>query len=136
MEERRVNYREYIHSTAWREKCRQAFARAGHRCQLCASTKELTVHHNSYANLGNEKPEDLCVLCWPCHKRHHAPTEKITAHDVDAAMSRGGRRVLQGLDLNEQAVTLTKSERERRAKVARQWIAGNAREQRRRRKGW
>ncbi len=66
------SYAAYLNSGAWKKKRKIALKRAGYRCQLC-STKEtrLEVHHNCYDRLGKEEPEDLCVLCSPCHKKHH-----------------------------------------------------------------
>jgi len=31
----------------------------------------LEVHHNSYAHVGREAPEDLVVLCGECHATFH-----------------------------------------------------------------
>jgi 5-methylcytosine-specific restriction endonuclease McrA len=66
-----VPYYEYLQSEQWRAKHLAALERAGHRCQVCAATEPLTVHHNSYANLGKEPAVDVVVLCRPCHDRFH-----------------------------------------------------------------
>lgn len=75
----RVNYRQYLNSPAWEAKRRQALERAGQRCQTCGRRRDLEVHHNTYSNLGDEKPEDLVVLCLYCHRlfkfRMPAPPE-------------------------------------------------------------
>jgi 5-methylcytosine-specific restriction endonuclease McrA len=58
----------YIRSDAWRIKREQALRRAGYRCQVCGDKHgPKQVHHNNYQNLGNEKPEDLIVVCSWCH---------------------------------------------------------------------
>lgn len=75
----RVNYLEYIQSLEWAAKRRRALDRAGHRCQLCSSRKKLEVHHNTYENLGDERDEDLTVLCDPCHEVFHAKRDERTA---------------------------------------------------------
>lgn len=62
-----LQYLTYIRSPAWRERRKQALRRAGNRCQVCAETRRLQVHHVSYANLGHERDEDLTVLCFWCH---------------------------------------------------------------------
>lgn len=44
----------------------------GCRCEECGATDvALHVHHLTYVNLGDEKDEDLKVLCEPCHKSKH-----------------------------------------------------------------
>jgi 5-methylcytosine-specific restriction endonuclease McrA len=53
-------------------------ARAKNRCQLCGVSGrdvQLNVHHNTYENYGQERLEDLIVLCRPCHARHHSVDE-------------------------------------------------------------
>ena len=61
-------YRQYIHSDAWRERRERALTLAGRRCQRCPAYTDLEVHHLRYTNLGHEPDEDLEVLCWRCHK--------------------------------------------------------------------
>jgi hypothetical protein len=66
-----VEYRRHLASPEWRAIRNQALARAGERCAFCGLHKNklrmlgrhLEVHHNSYANLGHEQPQDLTVLC-------------------------------------------------------------------------
>jgi 5-methylcytosine-specific restriction endonuclease McrA len=60
-------YRTYLKSGLWQVRRLSALDRAGHRCQVCAGTKRLQVHHVTYKNLGREKDNDLTVLCWECH---------------------------------------------------------------------
>jgi 5-methylcytosine-specific restriction endonuclease McrA len=49
-------------------KAQAAKRRAGFRCQVCNGTSRLQAHHRHYLTLGNEKPEDITVLCAECHK--------------------------------------------------------------------
>jgi hypothetical protein len=69
---RRVNYRDYIKSPAWKKKANAAKKRAGYRCQVCNRGKNegarLDAHHRTYSRLGHEKPEDITVLCHECHE--------------------------------------------------------------------
>lgn len=67
----RTRYAEYLRSAGWQARRQEALARAGYRCQVCNSTSRLEVHHRTYANRGNERPEDLTVLCAACHGRFH-----------------------------------------------------------------
>ncbi len=65
-------YREYLESFFWRAKRDAALVRAGHRCENCSSRDNLEVHHKNYETFGNERPEDLEVLCIACHERADA----------------------------------------------------------------
>jgi hypothetical protein len=56
-----VTYAEYLQTPHWRSLRAWALERAGNRCQLCGSAKELEVHHNTYERLGCEWPSDLVV---------------------------------------------------------------------------
>ena len=68
----RGDYSAYLNSQTWKKKRKIALKRAGYRCQVCSASQcRLDVHHNTYDRLGREDPEDLCVLCTYCHKKHH-----------------------------------------------------------------
>jgi hypothetical protein len=58
---------EYYKSSEWETVRVFALHRANHRCERCGSAGVLQVHHVTYDNLFNEKPEDLEVLCKRCH---------------------------------------------------------------------
>ena len=40
-------------------------------CEKCGIDKTLNVHHLTYANKGEEKDEDVIVVCRTCHKLIH-----------------------------------------------------------------
>jgi replicative DNA helicase len=67
------DYQEYLNSPEWQEVRLVALKRSGNKCQICGSKHNLDVHHNSYANLGNEHKhlEDLIVLCAEHHFLYH-----------------------------------------------------------------
>lgn len=67
----RATYADYLKSAHWQETRYKAIQRAGQKCQVCASTDRLDVHHNNYSRLGGELPTDLVVLCRPCHELFH-----------------------------------------------------------------
>lgn len=72
---KRVDYYEYIKSPAWKAKAAAAKKRAGYRCQVCNRHKKevrLEAHHRTYERLGNERPEDITVLCRDCHELYEA----------------------------------------------------------------
>ncbi len=64
------NYDEYLSSVRWKMTRIVAIKRAHGKCQVCDSTENLNVHHRKY-DIGNEKVEDLTVLCRECHSLFH-----------------------------------------------------------------
>lgn len=68
--EKITSYKDYLKSEHWIKISTELKDRIK-KCQLCSSTKNLNVHHNTYKNLGHEEPEDLIVLCNECHKKFH-----------------------------------------------------------------
>ena len=70
----------YMEQEEWQVRRVQALTRAGYKCQACSRRDTtLDVHHNSYENYGNERPQDLIVLCRPCHQRlHNDPMEEAS----------------------------------------------------------
>lgn len=65
-----IDYTAYINSPEWKAKSKHLIAKV-RKCQLCSSKRRLSVHHNTYRNLGNEPNTDLTVLCWYCHSSYH-----------------------------------------------------------------
>ena len=71
---RRMPYGEYLQTPHWQHKRNEKLRAMGYRCQLCnrpASKVILDVHHHTYERRGEERDEDLTVLCRECHYRHH-----------------------------------------------------------------
>ena len=69
---------EYLLSDEWKERAKQRRAIDGFKCAICGKKGCLSVHHISYANIGNENVEtDLVTLCEECHKSLH---EQIKQH--------------------------------------------------------
>jgi hypothetical protein len=78
-----MGHDKYINtSSEWKDRSELMKARFNHRCQVCNNQsgtkcysgpgkKHLVSHHRTYANLGNEKPIDLTVLCNECHDLIH-----------------------------------------------------------------
>ena len=61
------NYKDYLKSYLWKSKAKwmkECFP----NCYICGSSKRLEVHHKTYENIGNEKSQELLVLCRKCHK--------------------------------------------------------------------
>lgn len=64
-------YSEYIKSKEWQETRQRIFKRDNYKCQKCGAAKNLSVHHITYENLGEEKDADLVTLCESCHEDVH-----------------------------------------------------------------
>lgn len=69
---RKNKYKEYINSSSWRKRKASFFmSECNKKCHICASLKELHVHHMTYKNIGNEKDSELVTLCKTCHFNLH-----------------------------------------------------------------
>lgn len=66
-----LSYDDYLASEAWRNRRQIMLERFSHKCQLCGGSDRLQVHHRTYDRIGNERPEDLTVLCGACHTVFH-----------------------------------------------------------------
>ena len=69
----------YREEPEWQVRRVQALTRAGYKCQTCSRRDTtLDVHHNCYQNYGDERPEDLVVLCRSCHQKFHGVVEDVS----------------------------------------------------------
>ncbi len=66
-----IVYDAYLKSNVWKGKRNNALIRANGKCERCGSDLlNPDVHHVTYDNVGgNEKLEDLQVLCYSCHQK-------------------------------------------------------------------
>lgn len=69
-----AEYQTYLRSPKWDKVRRQALYDARYRCERCGISAPLQVHHLTYRNIFNEKPQDLQALCFSCHKWVHIAT--------------------------------------------------------------
>jgi len=69
--DKRVDYYIYIKSKEWKKKVAWIHKIRKGKCEICGARKKLDVHHLTYKNLGNEKEEDLQLLCRVHHKQAH-----------------------------------------------------------------
>lgn len=65
------SYSEFLLSEWWHVKLNAIYFAKGKICELCGSTRKLTIHHKTYEHLGNEPLKDILVLCKNCHMREH-----------------------------------------------------------------
>lgn len=68
-------YEQYLKSEWWKKIRTEKLYEATHKCAVCASLKNLNVHHNMYDRLGHEELSDLVVLCEDCHELFHKRME-------------------------------------------------------------
>ena len=80
-----IDYDAYLNSDAWKARRKVALGKAAYKCQLCGNKKQqLDIHHNTYERLGNERDEDLIVLCHDCHTVFHAHRDPRTMRKFEA----------------------------------------------------
>lgn len=72
------SYPEYLDSQWWLWLRWAILTKVKGHCDECGATTRLQVHHLSYANIGNEAPEDLTVLCRACHAKGHGKRQPGT----------------------------------------------------------
>lgn len=65
------NYEDYLTTAHWQETRKRKLMAVGHKCQRCNRYHALEVHHLTYERLGEERMEDLEVLCPICHRKAH-----------------------------------------------------------------
>lgn len=68
---KKSDYLAYLQSEAWQIRRKWKLEQADHRCQVCNSDEQLHVHHRTYDRIGNERENDLTVLCRDCHALYH-----------------------------------------------------------------
>lgn len=69
-----INYKKVIHSDKWKLFRNNIMKKFSHTCQKCFRKFKpgfLHVHHLHYKTLGNEKEDDVLLLCQDCHHEEH-----------------------------------------------------------------
>lgn len=98
-------YVQHMASDSWRVFADEQRLHAGFRCEwpTCrVRDHDLTVHHLHYDRLGQERPQDVLVLCPICHrdldvKRRQeglVPDVKVTANGMRRVVNFDGRWVV------------------------------------------
>lgn len=79
-------YSAYLRSRHWKQFRKQMIEKAGYKCSQCSRVdphrdrkrgSRMNVHHKTYERVGAERPSDVVVLCWICHKAEHSTKEKM-----------------------------------------------------------
>jgi hypothetical protein len=66
-----VKYKTYLKTWHWSVIRARALEAAKNKCQVCNGGPPLNVHHRTYIRRGEERPEDMTVLCAKCHSEFH-----------------------------------------------------------------
>jgi 5-methylcytosine-specific restriction endonuclease McrA len=64
-------YKEYLLTPYWKWFADEARRCAHYKCNLCNGSGILHVHHKTYETRGEEKFDDVIVLCDRCHAKFH-----------------------------------------------------------------
>ena len=70
------DYKKYLNGPIWKAKSYR-WIKETDECESCKNPEksnpggQFTCHHKHYRSLGNEKREDVMVLCWRCHQSYH-----------------------------------------------------------------
>jgi 5-methylcytosine-specific restriction endonuclease McrA len=75
---RKSAHQAHLASPYWKSVRKLVKERDGHRCVLCNTPEDLTVHHRTYKHVGQEMDNlgDLTTLCRSCHEAYHAFKDK------------------------------------------------------------
>jgi hypothetical protein len=69
---RRQEYEDYMGSPEWAAFRQYILKERGKQCQRCRTKNgPFHIHHLHYRNFMHEHPEDVQVVCKPCHKFIH-----------------------------------------------------------------
>lgn len=74
--------KEYLNSEHWLEFARIVREFWGNKCVMCNKSAK-DVHHRTYERLGNERLQDVVLLCRDCHDKHHEKSD----NDSDVTIS-------------------------------------------------
>lgn len=63
---------EYLQGEHWKQVRLEKLRSVGFSCENCRIPQfPLDVHHKTYVRKGNERLDDLAVLCRSCHEKAH-----------------------------------------------------------------
>lgn len=75
---RQIMYQSHLSSKKWARLRKQKLIDANFTCERCGYSVEthiveipIDVHHKTYERFGDERLDDLEVLCRHCHQAHH-----------------------------------------------------------------
>lgn len=87
---RALPYERYLQTRRWIGTRNRILRLRGYRCERCTAGRNLQVHHLTYDRIGEERDDDLQVLCRGCHLGHHVaeatPNRSVYLSIVSAAL--------------------------------------------------
>lgn len=66
-----TSYKDYLKTEHWKLTKKSFLVTVKHNCMKCGIKEKLEVHHITYKDLGNEKNNQLSLLCRSCHQNTH-----------------------------------------------------------------
>lgn len=72
------NYKDYLNTKHWEFLRIQIGVKCKRTCQSCSKVFEernYHVHHITYKRIGQERLNDLILVCKECHRKLHSDTE-------------------------------------------------------------
>jgi 5-methylcytosine-specific restriction endonuclease McrA len=76
-QDRKLAYNKYILSNEWASFRRSIIKERGYRCEICGcDDKVIHAHHLTYERFMRELPQDIQLLCVPCHRKVHDKKDK------------------------------------------------------------
>ena len=98
-------YRQTKHWKNIRAKLVKLSKRVCHGCwKRIPNNKIVNVHHLTYEHRGEERYEEVEVLCFPCHQKRHADEEWVTRSSSTTSPRLSGRSAGKSV-LREQVVS-------------------------------
>ena len=70
------SYDNFLASDWWKMKREAIFEAKGKKCEICGSKFRVEIHHKTYQHLGNERLDDVLVVCHSCHSKIHKKTQE------------------------------------------------------------
>jgi hypothetical protein len=75
--DRRTEYNNYLNSNKWKTFRKKLIKERGNKCEKCSKENVLLhAHHLTYKRFMNELPEDILLVCVPCHDEIHGKKKK------------------------------------------------------------
>lgn len=89
-----AGYRAYLKSDHWQQRRRQAHRENHSHCSVCRRNDvPLDVHHLTYKHIGDERHEELNLVCRKCHDAIHEYQRRNPHLSIKRATKRYRRKL-------------------------------------------
>ena len=112
-------YIDYIQSDGWRQKREEyILVKKPTQCGSCNRPFQhyFNLHHITYKNLGNEKLEDLIMLCSSCHRKLHDSLKEARRLNPYLKVETHTRRFLELMAISRGDKPIPRPQRPKRKK--------------------